>query len=171
MIKRFIFYLAMSVLLVMGTYRFYKSYEPKEAEVVKETIQFRISPLFYEQSIDDYIMTADSNVCILFYQEDNMNSLYVFDTILARVLEQYNLKSLDKLVYCNLTEISDSSITYTKNHWGFYTMPAFVNLQYKEGVLTVHSSLEWSSVSNLNYATIENWLISNKVINPSIPGN
>ncbi|MBQ7223537.1 MAG: hypothetical protein IJS38_03095 [Erysipelotrichaceae bacterium] len=171
MIKRFIFYLTVSALLVVGTYRFYKSYQPKEAEVVKETIQFRISPLFYEQSIDDYIMTADGSVCILFYQEDSLNSLYVFDTILARILEQYNLKSLDNLVYCNLTEISDASITYTKNHWGFYTMPAFVNLQYKEGVLTVHSSLEWNSASTLTYAMVENWLINNKIINPSLPNS
>lgn len=164
MFKRMLLYSLILAIISLVTYDVYQRNIPEDVQENTATINFRISPVYYEQSIDDYIMTSGNRVNILFYRSDSIYSKYLFDTVLTRLLNEYHLNSFTKLVYCNLDRLSSNNLTFTKNHWGFYHLPALVNLEYKEGTLTFNSVLEWNDNANLTYEQVKQFFVDNHIV-------
>ncbi len=164
MLKRFIFYSLIFVVICGFTYRIYDQSKPQTVITVIEPINYNISPYYTSEDIDEYIIKAEKSVNVLFYDSQDLNSVYVFNSILTRIKADYGVTDFANLVYCDFTDYQASQITTTKNHWGFYDTPALINLSLEGRIIKVNSALEWTESNPLTYKSVENWLINNKII-------
>ena len=164
MLKRFIFYSLVLAVICGVTYRIYDVSKPQTVNTVIEPINYNIAPYYTSEDIDEYIISAGKSVNVLFYDSHDLNSVYVFNSILTRIKVDYGISSFENLVYCDFTDYQAAHITTTKNHWGFYDTPAFINLSLEGRIIKVNSALEWTENNALTYKNIENWLINNNII-------
>ena len=161
MIRRFLFYTFILGAICFGTWKVYESSKPDTIVSVIEPISFVTEPSYTQDTIDEYIKSSEDPVSVLFYSTNDLNSVYVFNSILNRILENHNITEIKGLVYCDITDMKDSE---SKNRWGFYHGPAFINLSYSGNSYTIHSTLEWTDNYQLTYRNIENWLANNHLI-------
>ena len=61
MIKRAVFYTFVLLLVSFGVYRVYQEYAPDVIEYIPETIDYQISPLYNQNTIDDFIINSKEN--------------------------------------------------------------------------------------------------------------
>jgi hypothetical protein len=87
MIKRAVFYTFVLLLVSFGVYRVYQEYAPDVIEYIPETIDYQISPLYNQNTIDDFIINSKKECFVMFYKSYGTNSIYVFNKIMARILE------------------------------------------------------------------------------------
>ncbi len=163
MIKRAVFYTFVLLLVSFGVYRVYQEYAPDVIEYIPETIDYQISPLYNQNTIDDFIINSKEECFVMFYKSYGTNSIYVFNKIMARILEERQIEAIDKLVFCNMDTL-ESTETETKNHWGFYQTPAFVRIKPEDHVLQIVSALEWSNTNSLSYDEVVSWLTANDLL-------
>lgn len=164
MIRRFFFYLFLTVIVIGSTYYVYRKNAPDDIDIITEPIQYEISPVFTADTIDQAIIDHEGAVNVIFYDSDNTNSVYFFNSILAVLKDKTGYGELSNTIFCNLEDSESRDMTENKNHWGFYNCPALVCIEYKEGILDVSSSLEWSDTNHLTTATVEAWLKNNEAI-------
>ena len=163
MIKRAVFYTFVLLLVSFGVYRVYQEYAPDVIEYIPETINYQISPLYNQNTIDDYLLNCEEDCFVMFYKSYGTNSIYVFNKIMSKILEEYQLESIDKLIFCNMDTL-ESTETETKNHWGFYQTPAFVRIKPEDNVLQIVSALEWSNTNSLSYDEVVSWMKTNELL-------
>ena len=164
MLKRTIFYIVMFLFLCGTTAGVYFYNAPNTIKVVSNQIQFNIVPRFTYNTIDNYIIEKNQTINVIFYQNEDSQSLYLFDTILTDILNQHDLDAFSNLVYCDLTDVEDLDSNETKNRWGFYAMPALINFSIKDGLIVVNSSLDCSDIDSINQQRVEVWLSNNNAI-------
>ena len=164
MIKRVIFYTFSLLLVTLGVFGVYKAYAPDIIEYIPETIEYNITPLYNQNTIDDYILSQSDDCFVIFYNSQNTNSIYFFNKILNRIKSEKELTSFPNLVFCNVDSLTVSE-NETKNHWGFYQTPAIVRIKANDKVLEVVSSLEWSDTNSLTYEEVIDWMVKNNLIN------
>ena len=169
MFKRAVLYTLVLFLTGFGVYSVFREYAPDVIDYVPETINFTVSPLYNQNTIDDYLLSQSQDSFVLFYKSQATNSIYLFNKLLTRLITEYEIQSIDGLVYCNVDTL-ESSENETKNHWGFYQTPALVRIKASDNVLEVISSLEWSDTKSLTYEEVENWLKTNELIHAKTAG-
>ena len=163
MIKRGILYTLVLALVGFGVFSVYREYAPDVIDYVPETINYNIYPLYNQNTIDDYLLSQSQDSFVLFYKSQATNSIYLFNKLLTRLLQEYEIDQIDGLVFCNV-DTMDLSENETKNRWGFYQTPALVRIKANDTVLEVVSSLEWSDTKSLTYEEVVNWLRTNELI-------
>lgn len=162
--KRAVFYALIAAVIALFTYNIYSENAPNTMKVSNQPIQYNTVPLFTYKTIDAEIKNHDGALTVVFFNSEDSNSIYLFNVILNEVLNTHNLQMLNNVVYCDLRDMKTSEITETKNRWGFYEYPAIVHMEYKNNLIQINSSIEWSSGSNLTYEAVNNWLLNNKII-------
>ncbi|MBR0473475.1 MAG: hypothetical protein IJJ19_00580 [Erysipelotrichaceae bacterium] len=163
MLKRGLFYTIIIALITVATYVVYKDNEVTTTVVPMENIEFDTTPNFTDKTIDDYILSSEHTVYVIFYDSYDSNSIYLFNTILPQLMEKHGLEHLDNFVYCDLTDYASQS-DITKNHWGFYDTPALAALSNDNGAINVLSIHYCDSTFNMTVDTVENWMINNDLL-------
>lgn len=163
MFKRGLLYILVLALVGFGVYRVYEIYAPDVIDYIPESIDYNISPLYNQNTIDDYIISQPHDVCVVFYRSQATNSIYLFNKVFKRILQDYNLTSIEGIVFCN-TDTLEATENETKNHWGFYQTPALVRIVAQDNILETISSLEWSDTNSLTYDQVVNWLKTNDLL-------
>ena len=172
MLKRFTLYSILILSLILAVFGVYRHYTPEIIEITPEEIVYNVNPNFNHLTIDSYITNrGEQGSIIFFYNSYDTNSIYVLNNILPQILEKYHLNALPQVVFCDITNIDNSTMMTTKNHWGFYQYPAFSNITYTANMTQIVSSLEWNNANIMTFENVENWLINNNILSKSTSDN
>lgn len=169
MIKRTIFYTLFVAILTTGLYFSFKYFQPKvqKTDYLTNNINYSITKndLYNLSDFNNYLMTnSPENINVIFYQENDINSQYLFDNILPQLYENYSIDSLDKVIYVTLEDNDYKNKPAFNSTYGFSNVPALVNLTYKNGNIIINNILSDNDNQLVNYETVENWLLLNEII-------
>ncbi|MDO4378443.1 MAG: hypothetical protein Q4C64_04735 [Erysipelotrichia bacterium] len=166
MIKRSIFYVFIITLISVGLYFSFQHFQPKiqKSNTSLTSINDNISYMNLTDFNEYLKNNAEKNINVIFYQEDDINSQFLFNNILPQIYENYEISSLDNVIFVSLEETDYKEKTAFSSTYGFSNVPALINLKYKDGNIIISSILCDTDNLLINYNSVEDWLQLNEII-------
>ncbi len=166
MIKRSIFFVFIITLVSVSLYFSFQYFQPKiqNANTSPVNINDNISYMNLTDFNDYLKRNADKNINVIFYQEDDINSQYLFNNILPQIYENYEMSSLDNVIYVSLEDTDYRDKPAFSSTYGFSNVPALINLKYQNGNIMINSILCDTDNLLINYNSVEDWLQLNEII-------
>ena len=160
--KRHIIYLLALLMVSSGVYRVYQNYKPQDASIIdSDAINYEFSNLYDLDGFRRYIMTVDREVNVLFFDRNSLTSQHFFNSTLATILGNNDVKTLTNIIYVDISNAGTSSSSYNNGQFGYSAIPALANLHYTNGVIKVNSIIQDDGVTLFNTETLADWLKEN----------
>lgn len=165
MIKRTIFYIIFVAIVTGVMVSAFRYFEPKdESDFISYADSYNIEYLELTDFNAYLQKNQDTAINVIFYQESDINSQYLFNDVLPVIYEEYGISSLDGVIYVQLQESDYKDKLSFTSTYGFSKVPALVNLTYSNGTITINNVLVDTETLLINHDSVVDWLITNEII-------
>ncbi len=165
MIKRTIFYIIFVAVITGVMVSAFRYFQPKdESNIVSYVDDYNIEYLELNDFNSYLQKNPDTAINVIFYQESDINSQYLFNDVLPVIYEEYSISSLDSVIYVQLQDTDYKDKPSFTSTYGFSKVPALVNLTYSSGTITINNILVDTDTLLINHDSVVDWLISNEII-------
>ncbi len=164
MIKRFIFYTLILVLIFFGVYKIYQTYSPKESGNPVIEIDYEFDNVLTIEEFNQLIVNSEEPLNVIFFNSSSINSQYFFNTIIKEIMTANEIEKIENLVYVNLVDFDISEYSSFRLKYGFSSVPACANMNYIEGLIVVNNIIEESSNNVFTIQIVQDWLVKNNLI-------
>jgi len=167
MFKRAIFYTLCCVLVFLGVFNVYCQYRTQSIDPANiSTIKYDISDAITTTDLNYKIMDLKNDECVyvLFFEEDDINSQYIFNVTIASIISNRGIEKIDGLTLVDISDLSDEARNNLRSRYGFTSAPALAKLHFGEGTIVIDSVITEDSSTLLTEKAVEQWLLENNLI-------
>ncbi len=141
----------------------YQDYTPETATVISTNpITYTFTNNYSFEEFEAYVTTTTEAVNVIFYQQDDVNSQYFFNTTLPAIMEANSVTELEGVIYVDISDLTEDSVA-VKSRYGISAIPSLVNLTYADGSITINSYLSTNN-STFDSDSITSWLAEYNII-------
>ncbi len=168
MIKRTIFYTFFILVLTSVMIISFRYFQPKNEKGMSSFANINDIDYLELNEFNEYITkNQDVALNVIFYQDNDVNSQYLFNDLLPQVYEEYGITSLDKVIYVQLQDSDYKDKPSFASTYGFSKVPALINLTYSSGTITINNILVDTDTLLINHDSLVEWLQLNEIVQSS----
>lgn len=168
MIKRTIFYTFFILVLTSVMIISFRYFQPKNEKGISSFANIYDIDYLELNEFNEYITkNQDVALNVIFYQDNDVNSQYLFNDLLPVIYEEYGITSLDKVIYVQLQDSDYKDKPSFATTYGFSKVPALINLTYSSGTITINNILVDTDTLLINHDSLVEWLQLNEIVQSS----
>ncbi|TFG83577.1 MAG: hypothetical protein E4G74_01015 [Erysipelotrichales bacterium] len=150
---------AVALILSVSSAGLYILFQPKKADVVKQT-SLKASSLVIKD-LETYLLASPGKHYLYFCKSDSSDCEFVKNDLMTKLAKEANIVTFEDIESIDISGLSiDISTNALRNAWGFSHYPAFVAYDSSDKTIIAGNVLEWDKKKPFTMEDIKSWMKS-----------
>ncbi len=149
--------IAIALLLSVSSVGLYVFFQPKKAEVLKQT-SLKVSTLEIK-NLETYLLAQPGLHYLYFCKSNSSDCEFVKNDLMVKLAGEANIATFADIETVDISGLSkDISTNALRKAWGFSHYPAFVAYDSTNNAIKVKQVLEWNALVPYTMNDIKTWM-------------